>query len=426
LKRATLVLLALTFLGASCADTATPPPVVVPEGEDRYLIDVHTGAPAVDPATDRKLDAAWRFALAGNEAEARKRLAEVTRTSPNYLPALLTEAAIDIRAGRFDTAQALVARVLERDPDNIVAQVYEAESAFRQQQTRRAYDLYRAVAARADAPATARERLTALESTLFQELFAAAQGTTNHAEAARLLREALTFNPAAVEPRILLAQRLVAQRQFDEARRELDPLLNTGEVDRSEIQEMLAEIDVGRGRYQEAIVRYDRLARRMKEPRYASRLEEIKEEWSMANMPPQYRQALESPALTRAELAVLLYWTVPSIRFAQNLGSPPIAIDIENTTGREEIIRAIAIGLFEIDPVTRRVSPFRTITAERLSRHLARVLQLRGATCARNVAIEKVLSACNVADPLASLPPDATVTGRDAARPLAEVARALQ
>jgi hypothetical protein len=189
---------------------------------------------------------------------------------------------------------------------------------------------------------------------------------------------------------------------------------------------MLAEIDVGRRRYQEAIVRYDRLARRTKEPRYARRLDEIKEEWSMANMPPQYRQALESSALTRSELAVLLYWTVPSIRFAQNLGSPPIAIDIENVAGREEIIRAIAIGLFDIDPVTRRVSPFRTVTAERLSRHLARVLQLRGASCTRGVASEKVLSACNVTDPLATLPEDATVTGRDAAKMLADVARALQ
>ena len=49
----------------------------------------------------------------------------------------------------------------------------------------------------------------------------------------------------------------LAQRQFDEARKELDPLLDTI-ADRPEIQEMLAEIEVGRGRFQEAIVRYDR------------------------------------------------------------------------------------------------------------------------------------------------------------------------
>ena len=175
---------------------------------------------------------------------------------------------------------------------------------------------------------------------MFNELYAAAQSASD-AEAVRLLREALTFNAGAIEPRILLSQKLVAQRQFDEARRELEPLLNAA-PDRAEVQEILAEVDVGRGRYQEAIVRYERLARRTKEPRYAQRLEEIKSEWSAANMPAHFRTALDSTALTRVDFAVLLYWTVPSVRFAQNLGTPQIAVDIEDLAGREEIIRAIA------------------------------------------------------------------------------------
>lgn len=142
-------------------------------------------------------------------------------------------------------------------------------------------------------------------------------------------------------------------------------------------------------------------------------------------MPPHFRDALESTSLTRAELATLLYWTVPSIRFAQNLAVPPIAIDIENVAGREEVIRAIAIGLFEVDPITRRVSPFRQVTASRLSTHLARVLALRGAPCARGVAGDRVLAACGVTDPLEGRAPDAPVTGREAAALLQQVAAQL-
>ncbi|HYR27914.1 MAG TPA: tetratricopeptide repeat protein, partial [Thermoanaerobaculia bacterium] len=246
------------------------------------------------------------------------------------------------------------------------------------------------------------------------------------AEAVPLFREALAYNPAAMDVRVALSGRLVNLGQFDEARRELDPVLNTADVDRPAVQEILAEIDVGRGRYQEAIVRYDRLARRVQEPRYTARLEQIKEQWSMANMPPQFRQALESPAITRADLAVLLYWTVPSVRFAQNLASPPIAIDIENVAGREEMIRAIALGLYDVDPVTRRVSPSRAVTASRLSAHLARVLTLRGAACARGITHDRVLNACGVADPGVTVPADATITGREAARALEQVAKALQ
>ena len=401
---------------ASCTPAVTPPPAVTPQGEDRYLINPHTGSPAADPQTERNFEAAWRFALAGNETEARRRLDEIRKKNPGYAPAALAEAAMLIRAERYDAAQAIVAK-----HDTLAARVYEAEIAFRQNDTRRALDLYRALGTEVS---TAAERVAQLENTLYEQLLASAQNAPD-AQSIALLREALSFRPTAVEPRILLARKLVTGRNFDEARRELDPLINSTELDRVEVQELLAEIDIGRGRYQEAIVRYDRLARRTKEPRYQQRLDEIKAEWSMANMPAHYRQALESPAVTRADLAVLLYWTVPSIRFARNLGTPPIAVDIEDVSGRDEMIRAIAIGLYEVDPVTRRVGPFRAVTAERLSRHLTRILQRRGANCARGLTADKVLPACSVSDPLATWPADASVSGRDVKALLEQVAKQL-
>jgi tetratricopeptide (TPR) repeat protein len=419
-----LIVFAAAIVAASCAPVDVPPPVVVPQGEDRYLIDPRTGfTPLTPPAAAAKLESAWRYALGGNEAEAQKRLAELRRTHPDLPQARLIEASMHIRAGRLADAGAIVAEVVERAPESIAARVYEAEIAVREGRTRAAYDLYRAVAARPDAPSTANERVAQLQGSIFNELYASAQ-TAPAPEAVRLLREALMLNAGATEARLLLARKLLEQRQFDEARKELDPLLNTI-ADRAEIQEMLAEIEVGRGRYQEAIVRYDRLARRTKDARYERRLEEIKQEWSAANMPSHFRTALDSAALTRAELATLLYWTVPSIRFAQNLGVPPIAIDIEDVEGREEMIRAIAVGLYDVDPVTRRVSPFRTVSASRLSALLARVLMLRGATCARGVVQDRVLAACSVTDPLATYASDATVTGRDAQKMLEQVAKKL-
>jgi tetratricopeptide (TPR) repeat protein len=422
LKSTTTFLLATALLLlAACGTANVPmPPAAAPfEGEDRFLIHPLTGRTLPPPISDR-FEAAYRYGMAGNEAEADRRIAELRQRSPEALvPTLLLEALIYIREGRYDDAAAMLQRVREREPDNVVAKVYEAEIAIRQKQTRIAYDLYRQL----PGVPTAAERLTELEGTIFNELYAAAQ-TAPAAEAIRLLREALTFNTGAVEPRVLLAQKLVAQRSYDEARRELEPLLDTA-ADRVEVQEMLAEIDIGRGRYQEAIVRYDRLARRTRDPRHQQRLEEIKTEWSAANMPSHYRAALESTALTRAELAVLLYWTVPSVRFAQNLPAPPIAVDVQDMAGREEMIRALALGLYDVDPVTRRVGPYRTVTLSRFSALLGRVLVLRGAPCARGVTHDKVLAACSVEDPLAALPPDATLTGHDALRYLNQLAKKL-
>jgi tetratricopeptide (TPR) repeat protein len=420
-----LFLLAIaTLIAASCAPVDVPPPAVTPQGEDRYLIDPRIGYDGpIAPAVATKLESAWRNVLGGNEADAMRRIAEIRKTDPDLLPAQLAEAAVQIRAGRLDAASAIVAEALARAPESLPARVYEAEIAVRQGQTRAAHDFYNNIAARADAPPTANERVAQLRETIFNELVTQAR-TASDAEAARLLREALAINSGATDARILLAQKLLAQKRFDEARKELDPLLDTI-ADRAEIQEMLAEIDVGHNRYQEAIVRYDRLARRTKDPRYAHRLEEIKQEWSAANMPSHFRTAMESTALTRAELATLLYWTVPSIRFAQNLGSPPIAVDIEDVEGREEMIRAIALGLYDVDPVTRRVGPFRQVTAGRLSSLLARVLVLRGASCARGTTQDKVLPACGVTDPLATYPPEAAVTGRDAEKALEQIAKKL-
>jgi len=422
LTRTKILLLLAVLTAASCAPVNTAPPVVTPQAAEEFMVDPRTGYDAVIPAqTQARFETAWRWALAGNDAEAQRGFAEILARQPDFLPARLAQAALDIRAGRYEQARAPVAEALQRVPGYLAARVYEAEIAWREKNNRAAFDLYRSLAATPGAPAFAAERATELQQSIFNELIAAAQSASD-AEATRLLREALALEAGATDARILLGKKLIAQKQYDEARRELDPLLDVA-ADRPEVQEMLGEIEVGRGRYEEAIVRYDRLARRTKDPRYQQRLDEIKLEWNAANMPPHYRAALDSPALTRAELATLLYWSVPAVRFAQNLPTPPIAVDIENVPGREEMIRAIAIGLYDVDPVTRRVSPYRPITAGRLSSHLARVLIVRGASCARGATTDRALAACNIPDPLAGRIPEDPVTGREAATLLGRIAK---
>ncbi|HET7433090.1 MAG TPA: tetratricopeptide repeat protein [Thermoanaerobaculia bacterium] len=395
-RRNLLLLMAVLLMAARCATTTPPPPMVTPEGEDRFVIDPRTGFEGtVTPQTAQNFENAWRYLLAGNYTEAHRRLAEIAAKDPQYLPATLAEAAIDIREGRLDVARDTVAQIVRNNPTYTAARVYEAEIALRGNDARRAYDIYNALATQPNAPPTAAERVAELRTRLFQDVFTQAQTATGPAST-ELLREALELDPASSSARVLLVQRLVAQKDFDAARRELDPLLATTRVDQPEVQEALAEIDAGRGRYQEAIVRYDRLARRTKDPRYNQRLDEIKERWSAANMPTQYQAALESEAITRADFAVLLYWIVPNIRFAQNLATPPIATDVADVAGREEVIRAMAIGLYDVDPVTRRVSPMRPVTTTSLQRLIPRLLSLRGAACARGVPQDQIVSACGI------------------------------
>ena len=412
-----LILAILAAIAAGCADTQIQP-VVEPQGDTRFLIDPRIG---YDAPAEPRFESAWRYFLAGNDAEAERRLAQLTA----YPPASLLRAAIDIRAGKLDDASALVSRLEAEHPAWTAANVYAAEIALARNDARGAYRLYQQVT---NPPEIVATRMADLRKRLFDELTDSAQSMPSN-EAVVALREALQIEPAASAARILLVQKLLAQKSYDEARKELDPILNTGEVDRPDVQEALAEIDIGRGRYQEAIVRYDRLAKRTNDPRHLQRLNVIKEQFALANTPPQYQQAVESDAITRANFAVLLYWKVQSIRFAQNVGAPPIAVDLDSdVVGREEMIRSIALGIFPVDAVTRRAAPNTMLTASAAARAAMRALNARGAACSREAGNDpqKALALCGVVDPTVGTTSDAPVTGRLAATMAEQIDKALK
>jgi len=422
-----IVFLAAAIALASCAPAPAPVSApVAPQGNDRFIIDPRTGYDAQPaPANAKRFDEAWRAILAGDYTTARKKLDDIRGREPGYAPVQLAEAAIALRQGKSDAARPIVERILSKRPRYTAAEVYAAEIAIVEKRTREAYDLYRNIASRPGAPAFAAERIGELQASLFDQLYNAAIAAPDE-DSVRLLREALAINPAASPARILLVQKLVGQHKYDEARSELEPILSTGDVDRTEVQEALAEIDISRGRYEAAIARLERLSKRDK--RFAARLDEIKQQYAEANMPPQFRRAIESEAITRGDLAVLMYWKVASIRFASRLAAPQIATDISETPGRDEIVRAMALGIYQVDPVTRRVGPYSPVNAGALTRVAARVLALRGAPCAHGAGNDpsKVLAACAIVDPTLGAGIDAPVSGRVAAGVMEQVDKALK
>jgi tetratricopeptide (TPR) repeat protein len=303
--------------------------------------------------------------------------------------------------------------------------VYQAEIDLAQGRLSSAYQRYRSLIERPNASPMVSARYGELQTRYFDQLYNAALSASPE-DAIRLLREGLIVNPTATAARLLLVHKLIALKAWDEARRELDPMLHSTEADRADVQEALAEIEVGGGRYEEAIVRYERLARRDQTGRYTRRLEEVKEQFAAANMPPQVLRATEADAVTRADLAVLMYWKVSGIRFAPNVPTPPIAIDIGEIPGRDEIIRAIALGIYPVDPVTRRVNPDAVVNGAALARISARILMLRGASCARQAtSADAILAACGVTNLGSGATADLPVSGRVAAKVLEEIDRAI-
>lgn len=413
------VKLLFVIAAIACATAPTAPPPA-PVGQARHLVDPRIGWKGTpSDAIDRRFDAAWRFVAAGDADNARKRLADIESRDAAYDPAKLAEAALELQQGHTEAARAIVEPIASANPQYTAAQIYVAEIDFEQNRLRSAYDRYREILKLPDAPRSASERYGELQTRVFDQLYGAAINAPP-SDAIEFLREALQVNPSASAARLLLAQKLMALKQFDDAKRELDPLLNTSAGAQSEVQEMLAEIDVGKGQYEDAIARYERLVRNDPAGKYAKRLDQVKQLFAAANLPPQVMRAMQAPVVTRADLAVLMYWTIASIRFAQNVPPPPIATDIADIPGRDEVIRAMALGIYPVDPVTRRVNPDAEVSGAALARIATRVLAIRGATCAR-VPSDQILSACGIS----ITPDDLPVSGEVATSVLQQVDRAV-
>ena len=417
-----VLLLALAgMLVQSCVSSAPPAPVDPPLAM-HHLIDPRTGFTGTTTASiAKRFDRAWQLARAGQFAEADQQLAEIERRDPDYKPATLARAAVAL--GRQDSVAAieLIDRAREGTPNYFAAEVYRAEAAYAKGDIRFAFDLYSKLAAQPGTPSDVRPRLEELRRQLFDALIKRTEGASDE-ESLAFLREALTINPQSESARLQLVRKLIAIKRYDDARRELDPLFLRGLSDSADVQELLAEVEVGRGQFQAAITRLERLSRRTPDQRYTQRLSEVKELFNQTLLPLYYRNAIEATAITREDLATLAFWNVSSIRFAST-GEPPIAVDIANVQARDEMVRALALRLYQVDPITRSVEPRRFVTTNGFFRFLGRLFMIRTPACGRNIPDEptealrgqRIAEACGIKlGELQTAAPDALVTGQTA------------
>lgn len=433
-NRATLILCTLALLSAvRCSTTKTQPPSpdTVESAPAESFIDPRIGF--VEPTSKsnlRRFDRAWNDFRAGQLDAARTQFEELRRREPQFAPATLGISAVAIQRQDLLAAQTLIDEVLASNPQWATAQIYRAELLVAKDDLRAAVGAYREVMTDPSFTVASRERMREIERALFDSLVAQARDQPDP-QAVVLLREALNLMPRQPETRLLLVDRLIVMKRWDEARRDLDPLFVDGMGDRVEVQEDLVRIDVGRGKYQEAIARLERLARTDPE-RYTTQLEEIKREWNLANLPLQFRRAFESEAINRSDLAVLLYWAVSSVRFPVSVGETPIAVDISEGPGREELARAMSLRLLGVDPATREVGPYRLVTAGQFVRVIGRVLALKpGLKCVQAVAERsdsvrgpRLFESCGLS--LEGFQdPDALVAGRDAVRTIEKLEKVM-
>lgn len=140
--------------------------------------------------------------------------------------------------------------------------------------------------------------------------------------------------------------------------------------------EVVAGLAMKTGRYGEAVAFYDELA--AGSPVFAEKADEARLDFRIQNLPDGVRKAAVSPRLTRAQLAVLLWGTVPEVRDAPAAGPADVAVDVVDHRDRSALTRAIALGFLTVNRDTHRVGVDVPVSRAEMPGHLRRLAVVAG------------------------------------------------
>lgn len=424
-----LAALLLVFPGAWGCATSTPPPpmAVVPATEKPFLIDPLAGYPlTTSSGLEPEVSSAWSRLMAGTEpAEIAALARSFLDRDPSFQPAVVLLAQVEL-LGRRDAwvIEQLIPMTAEL-PDYTAAQLILARALERTGALPEAYARYRRLLPLA-APAaikSAELEPRALEIVSRRIEDALQRGRVEDAERDLALLE--EWAPEAV-PTLDARWRVAVARSDLETELAIVRRLAASAPERREVSERLAELEVQRGDLRAGLERFETLVEHHPgDVELVRKLEAAKFQWRLQVLPAAVRKAVERGRLDRADLAMLLYWLVPEVRYAQ-VSNPPIAADILDHPRREEIVRVLNLGLMTLDENLHRFGPHDPVTRLSTLRALLELMRFVAPTtaCVRQQgagalplspsSICELAAACGLITEPAACLPSAPVSGPEA------------
>ena len=397
-------------------------------GEAFAFRDPRAGAPPppLSSREERTLATAVEAVRRGDAAAARKALGTQRRKgAPEPEPLSLAAAYLALAEGRLDEARSALASLTAANPTWLAAVEAAADLAAAEGRTLDALERYQAVLRLSPSDRRARARADSLRKEVAvakgreaEEALAAG----NLDAARRAAHSLLQLEPASASGYLLLSRAAAAGGGNEDAWTWASEARRKAPNDRS-VAAFAAGIAEKAGRWADAASLYEGLA--AADLAFGRKAEEARLEFRIQNLPETARRAVESPRLTRAELASLLWWTVPEVREALVPPGVGIAVDVVDRPDRVALVKAIGLGFLAVSPETHRVGTDAPVVRTDLATTLRRVAVLAGrgrapAGClAPDPPSERILSECGI------LPgsPSRNVTGREALRALDKAAR---
>lgn len=377
-RLAVVGVLGVAGLFVACTSSVSPvPPTRVAPREAPFLLDPVATYPAqIDTERGQRVRSAYQSLLdsATDLAGVESLAGELLAADPELHPATVLLAQVHLL--RRDDR--LVLEALEPIaidfPDYSASQMALGRAAERSGDQLRAFRAFRAIAHRSSLAAEREKELLPgaveqAETNLWQ---AVDRGQLEDAET--WLAELISWL-GFDDPRILAAEQGLAHaagdrdRELDVIRRQLaqDPRRDL-RMREGELVTELGDVRLGLRIFEELVTEDpdDREA--------AERLARAKFLWRLQVLPAAVQELGERPLLDRSDLATLLFWLVPSVRYAP-IDNPPIATDILDHPRRDEIVRVTNLGLMRVDQSLHRFDPKQPVARSTVLYALLMLLQ---------------------------------------------------
>jgi len=417
------LLVAFLLAVAGGCTTVSPPATTVPEDAPFAFRDPREGAPAPAPTPreSKALDAAVMALRRGDAATASRALSLRKDGAP---PALrLARAYLDLAEGRRDEARSFLAEARAAHPAWIAALEAEADLAAAEGETSAALEAYRALSRLVPSEARARGRVEALRASVAASKRASAEEALAAGDldaARRHANSMLQLEPESAAALVLLSRTASAGGRHEDAWTWAREARRKAPSDAS-VAAFAGDAAAKAGRWAEAATLYEEAS--ASDPASATKAEEARLEFKVQNLPEAARAAAQSGRLTRAQLASLLWWTVPEFREALVPPGTEIAVDVVGRSDQGPLVKAIGLGFLDVSPETHRVGTESPVRRVELAAALRRVAVLAGRgrppKGCLSTADAASLADCGILGPTSSR----VVTGREALRAMEKAAR---
>jgi hypothetical protein len=359
-----LLALLLGACGTGARPAAPPPEPARPQAqpfapaEQGFLVDPLAGYPRqVDPERQERLRSAHEALLAASDRDRALEVAdELLQEDPGFAPAQVLIAQVELGEGRYAEAVQRLVPVGDEMPQYVASQLALGRAAELAGDVPLAYSAYREIAPR---NSRAFQRVGELHSRALEIVANRLQGAVRQQrldEAERHLSLLRKWAPS--EMRTLEGARALAVAKGDPtaelaAVKEL-AAQRPGERD---LIERRAELELAVGDPSAGLQIIQSLAaENPDDPELAEKLAAAKFRWRLSLLPKGVQEVASRPELTKADLAVLLYWLVPNVRYGRPT-SGRIATDVLDHPHQEEIVRVVNLGLMDVDSTLHRFSP---------------------------------------------------------------------